>query len=1061
MADDDQLLPAHFSSFDDAPLPASFSSFDQDTMRRPEDAVVGTGVSGAPALPASWADVANQAAAATHGVGATYAGFAAGMSGDPATEAGWRKTVQQQQAAEEASRAEITPGVQPGWGHPLMAAAEAAPGIAAIAAPAAAANLIVPGSGIAVMSGLMGAQTQGDVYNRLTEEGVEPTFQQKAGAFALGAATGAAMDLTGGLAAKVEVSPLVRNALGITGSTTTLGVGTGAQEYTSQADEIAAGVRQNFDPNAIVSQTLSGAETGAEFGIPHLLTRGAWAKKASDASEKPAEDAPLKDEPAKQPDTSTGRNLQAKPGETGATQGRTPPAKKQGETKARATTAAPSDQAATGVPPASPIVDPAQQAAADAAQGKAVTGEPVPGMEATLGVNQPTEPVIQPPPVAQPTGETAQEPQGGPPAGQEAAGPSPPPPAPEPQPAPAPAPPDPALVAQQHAQLVDPAHPRDAMIVPKGIEPPVITTEKGKYGRVKLPGDQGTAVYNHDYGRGQWSKDSIKAAAKDGTLDDKIEAQANKPPEPPETVAGAQEAAGGAGQQPPPAAAEAAPPERGEQPEAVQTEPVEPKVAEPTPRVEAPADEKLGENKFGVSVWRKGDGTYVKRYADGRPEEGITQTVADLLTKQGAWKPAEKSEAETIREAAEAEAARMRPERGRVLPSLTEEEQEAAARQREADAAAAAKVAGEQPTPPPKEKEDIQERNLGDEKRQKLLDINDVAREVANAPEHLPKADETMAAASEGKEVPGARKRILERAQAMVEAARDKGYKFMRPLRDRVGETNHPNEGVLLHEAELLARKKVLKTADVRRFMYAENELRNNGEAGRKAVMDMRSQTGREWAAAGAAPTVETAHEGAEGGEARGIDEGGKPDVAEEMEAAKERVAEEEVAKEPGEKREETALQRQAREASERARAKLEAREKTTPLGVEGKVRPAEGEGRAEAPAPRAAAGFTVEKRRTIIKKQEMEEGHPGRMMIADEDGNPQDVVVRRTSTASEAIDEHYDPKQYAHRSRRTANRITKGATRIMEKLRDLIVKLAGDTPVHYITVAEMQGITG
>ena len=246
---------------------------------------------------------------------------------------------------------------------------------------------------------------------------------------------------------------------------------------------------------------------------------------------------------------------------------------------------------------------------------------------------------------------------------------------------------------------------------------------------------------------------------------------------------------------------------------------------------------------------------------------------------------------------------------------------------------------------------------------------------MANAPEHLPKADETMAAASEGKEVPGARKRTLLRPQAMVEAARDKGYKFMRPLRERVGETNHPHEGVLLHEAELLARKKVLKTADVRRFMYAENELRNNGEAGRKAVMDMRSQTGREWAAAGAAPTVETAHEGAEGGEAKGIEEGEKPDVAEEMEAAKERVAEEEVAKEPGEKREETALQRQAREASERARAKLEAREKTTPLGVEGRFDLPRGEGRAEAPcAPTPPLGLQLRRRRTVIKKQEMEE---------------------------------------------------------------------------------------
>ena len=87
--------------------------------------------------------------------------------------------------------------------------------------------------------------------------------------------------------------------------------------------------------------------------------------------------------------------------------------------------------------------------------------------------------------------------------------------------------------------------------------------------------------------------------------------------------------------------------------EVVQSERVQPEgVSQPREEAPAPADEKLGENKFGMSVWRKGDGTFVKRYPDGR-EEGITSTVADLLTKQGAWKPAETSEAEKIREAAQ------------------------------------------------------------------------------------------------------------------------------------------------------------------------------------------------------------------------------------------------------------------------------------------------------------------------------------------------------------------------------------------------------------------------
>ena len=119
-----------------------------------------------------------------------------------------------------------------------------------------------------------------------------------------------------------------------------------------------------------------------------------------------------------------------------------------------------------------------------------------------------------------------------------------------------------------------------------------------------------------------------------------------------------------------------------------------------------PAEEKLGENKFGMSVWRKGDGTFVKRYADGRPEEGITSTVADLLTKQGAWKPAETSEAEKIREAAQAEAERLKPHGAR---SETPEEKAAAEKQAEADRLVAERVAtdkeaGPKVKPPAKKK---------------------------------------------------------------------------------------------------------------------------------------------------------------------------------------------------------------------------------------------------------------------------------------------------------------------------------------------------------------------
>ena len=78
MADDDQVLPSHFSSFDTS-LPASFSNTGEDTMQRPEDRQIGQGLSGIPSLPATWADVGHYVAAAVHELAATGAGFAAAM----------------------------------------------------------------------------------------------------------------------------------------------------------------------------------------------------------------------------------------------------------------------------------------------------------------------------------------------------------------------------------------------------------------------------------------------------------------------------------------------------------------------------------------------------------------------------------------------------------------------------------------------------------------------------------------------------------------------------------------------------------------------------------------------------------------------------------------------------------------------------------------------------------------------------------------------------------------------------------------------------------------------
>ena len=72
---------------------------------------------------------------------------------------------------------------------------------------------------------------------------------------------------------------------------------------------------------------------------------------------------------------------------------------------------------------------------------------------------------------------------------------------------------------------------------------------------------------------------------------------------------------------------------------------------------------------------------------------------------------------------------------------------------------------------------------------------------------------------------------------------------------------------------------------------------------------------------------------------------------------------------------------------------------------------------RKEAPAPKAAVGFQVAKvkNRSVKRAMMAEEGEEPRakVRIIDEDGNELGLTPNRTSTAEEAIKEHYDPKAY------------------------------------------------
>ena len=109
--------------------------------------------------------------AGAHGVAADAAGALAAVQepGGPRTST-QSFALSQEEAARQDEQGMTPAGQAPGFfKHPLVSTAEAAPGIAAIAAPAALAGPFAP----LVVGGLMGAQTLGTAQNRAAEQGYE------------------------------------------------------------------------------------------------------------------------------------------------------------------------------------------------------------------------------------------------------------------------------------------------------------------------------------------------------------------------------------------------------------------------------------------------------------------------------------------------------------------------------------------------------------------------------------------------------------------------------------------------------------------------------------------------------------------------------------------------------------------------------------------------------------------------------------------------------------------------------------------------------------------------
>jgi hypothetical protein len=993
---------------------------------------MGTPISGAPldVGPTWWSDIPHALAAGGHQVAAETAGVVAATAQSPQTiQAANDFAAAQDQAARESEQAMSPAAQRPGFfSHPGVSTAEALPGIGAIAAPAAVGSIIAGpiGAGV-VTSALMGAQQLGSAQNRAAGQDIQLTPGQKLEQFGIGAAAGAVPEL--GLPGKIVAGPLARKALGVAEGATTFGVSGAGSEAASEQTEIAAGKRQGYDPNAIGSAFATGAEQGA--GVSALGgARGGHREQTGGAST-----------------VSRSSRDGFKEGVSG--NAGKPPAPP------------PRDDVAAGpARPASPV-DPTQQAALDA-------DKLTPKSDVTPESKVQSSPVQSQAPVVQPTPSPVSRASEAPPA-PDTTGQLPPPQPPSTlQPTPAPVNPVPepdAALQQQHAALLDPNNPREAMVYPPGAQPIDITSNKGRFGTTKLA--DGRAVQFDRNGPSKLTAAKIKQADKGDRLNELLQLGPIS-----QTDAVNRASAGE-----PVAVVTERTPEGTEAKAAAGTTATAPaqvdaleatKTPGNTIQVEAPADviadregavasppevtpvsksldplagaTKLFETKAGVKVYQDAAGQHWRQKGDEAPTP-LSADAVKLFSNlpKAEDRGAEKVDVGATRMSPEEQALVERQRQGRILRSETPEDQAAEARQAEAERARVERLAAERPAVKPvKEKEDIKPKNISADERDRLIGLNAVADDVARS--HPPKDDEALALdPTKGSGGVGARARLSERAKAMVQEAKDKGFKFMRPLRRRTGETDHSNGAVLLHEAELLARKKVPTTSDYHRFMNAEHELLRNGEQGKEAVYKMRSDTGRDWAAAGAAPVKEVATEGV--GEREAAEH---PDLAEEYDAAKQREADktaaEVAAKEEG-KRELTENEKRAQIASERARAKLAEQEAgVKPSGpTEGK------EGESYMAGKPAVAAFTVQKARPkvqIPKAPKKQEAGPASLPAYG-------ITSERTSTLANSLADTFNPKRYS------------APAPMMTQLHDAIVRLAGDMPTHYISEADMTKAAG
>ena len=918
---------------------------------------------------ATWGDIGQALIAGGHGVAADAAGALAAVQEPGGPQAATQKfALSQEQAAHEAEQGMTPAGQAPGFfKHPLVSAAEATPGLVALAAPAALAGPFAP----VVVGGLMGGQQLGEAQNRAAGQGYDLTPTQKLTQFGIGAATGLIPEL--GLPGKIVTTPLVDRALGIAESAATFGGGAAASEVASQQSEIGAGKRTGYDPTAIVSAGETGAEQGAAFRGVH---------------------------------SGVHRDTTQTPGET--TVARTPEAQVATETKPRATaTAAPADTPArvadASPPPPPPKVDPAQEAA--------LNPPPV-----TPRVSEPQPPVVQPKPVEptrliQPETQPIVEGVGGPPAGDTTQPLRTPQTAEETRPAPTVAPanedvgaivrePDAALAAQ-HAALLDPANPREAMVYPKDVQP-IELTKKSRYGQQQLQ-DGRTIQYDRS-GPSKLSAAKVKFADENNRLNEILQlGPVSKDEAISRALAG--------------------------EPGTVVTErtpdgtPVKAAVGTTATAPEQVASLEAAKTPGNVVSVETPEQSIGDRQARVAQEQGVqpkvvpTQELVNPLGKAtGAGRVLEAQDAENIR-ARDAAAAQDALQAQTVAERLRARE---AAKQE-----AAAQEAGVRTT----------RQHTGKTAQAKVAADNIAADKIAATHAQTGPYDPT------GKD-------IMARARKMVAAAKVAGIDVPKAFPE--GHSYHPSMLKLREAMDLIRPQKdaeghtISQTERLGRFVDREHMIDTNRADEAFAARRDEGKLGL--------------------GSPEGAVEHGKQDQLERTEETGEHVIEGETAHEEGatelptelaaESRGEEHEEAPAEKPTDAFTAAREERERTIA------ARRAESEAlRKEAPAPasKAAMGFKQEVRKNrAIKRQEDFEDNDAmydgekKIMTTDIDGNLTSMTPQETTTIRDTLDEHFDPKQYSLELRTP-----------MEHLRDALNRVVGDRKAHYIGRYQMMNIAG